>query len=614
MLDRSTPSPGQKRARLREIERRLRHAVEPASLRWLGLALVIVTLGGGAASLAPLALKAVVDRLAGPQATGTSLGALAGLVGLYVAALLFQRLCEQIQAYAYARGEQRLVRRFGLLAYTHMLILPASFHQDHKSGGLAQSLAQGLLGLRLILTHAALTVAPVVVQIVVAGVVLGSVFGPSMGLVLLAALLAYCAVFTWGVFRLHGAVKGVSSAQIDVGGATADGLMNVEAIKAYTAERRFARRYDALLAATEDQWRVFLRLRLQNGLAVALVFAAAVAGVHLIAGRQVADGAMTIGAFVLVNTYLLQLVRPLETLGFAIRDIGQGLAYLDTIGAILDETPEPGSELPEARSAKPPPLPAELVFEDVDFGFGDRDTLQAISFRAAPGALIGIVGPSGAGKSSLLRLVLRFNEPTRGRVLFDGQPLGELPLRSLREQIALVSQDTILFNDTIGANIALAAEDADEDAITQAAARARLSEFLADLPDGLNTLVGERGLKLSGGERQRVSIARAALKNARLVILDEPTAALDPATERAIWQAMSGLSQGATTLVVTHRLSTVAEADEILVLERGRIVERGKHVELLALGGLYARLWRTQASGAFRSAATFDDDALASSF
>ncbi len=613
MLDRTSPQTGHRRARLREIERRLRHAVEPEALRWLGLALVIVTLGGGAASLAPLALKAVVDRLAGPSAAGISLGALAGLVGLYVAALLFQRLCEQVQAYAYARGEQRLVRRFGLLAYTHMLILPVRFHQDHKSGGLAQSLAQGLLGLRLILTHAALTVAPVIIQIVVAGVVLGSVFGSTMGLVLLVALIAYCGVFTWGVFRLHGAVKSVSSAQIDVGGATADGLMNVEAIKAYTAERRFAQRYDALLAATEDQWRVFLRLRLQNGLAVALVFALAVGGVHLIAGRQVAEGAMTIGAFVLVNTYLLQLVRPLEMLGFAIRDIGQGLAYLDTIGAILQETPEAEGEDPQDRDAKPPPRPAELVFEDVHFGFGERDTLQGISFRAPPGSLIGIVGPSGAGKSSLLRLILRFNEPTRGRVLFDGQPLSDLPLRALREQIALVGQDTILFNDTIAANIALAAEDADETAIAEAAARARLSDFLAELPGGLDTLVGERGLKLSGGERQRVSIARAALKNARLVILDEPTAALDPATERAIWQAMAGLSQGATTLVVTHRLSTVAEADEILVLDHGQIVERGRHAELLALDGLYAQLWRTQASGDFRTT-PFDDDALAASF
>lgn len=614
MTVRRRPPRSPSRARLKEVARRVAHGLDRAAWVWLGLAMVVVSIGGLAASLAPLALKVLIDRLTVGNATRLGNASLAGLVGLYVAALLFQRVCEQLQAFAYSRGEQRLVRRFGGEAYAHMLTLPLGFHLDNKSGALAQALSEGILGLRLILTHVALTIAPVIVQVVVAGAVLGAVFGPQMGLVLLTALLAYCGIFTWGVFRLHGAVRGISAAQIDVGGATADGLLNVEAIKAYTAERTFARRYDQLLEATEGQWRVFLRRRLENGLAVAVVFGLAVGAVLMLAGGQVAAGHLTLGAFVLVNTYLLQLVRPLEALGFAVRDIGQGLAYLSKISEILAEKGEAIDALPyPAATAIVSAEPAELVFEDVSFAYGPRQTLSNISFRAKPGQQIGIVGPTGSGKSSLVRLAMRFWEPTTGRILLDGQSVTEISLAALRGQIALVSQDTILFNDTISANIGLAAAGADEAAIAAAAARARLSELLADLPDGLSTLVGERGLKLSGGEKQRVSIARAALKQARLVIFDEATAALDPATERAVWEAMAGLAHGATTLVVTHRLSTVAAADEILVIERGRIVERGRHGALLAAGGLYARLWRDQSAGAVRAAQLEDQASLSTS-
>jgi ATP-binding cassette subfamily B protein len=236
-----------------------------------------------------------------------------------------------------------------------------------------------------------------------------------------------------------------------------------------------------------------------------------------------------------------------------------------------------------------------LAFDQVSFSFASgRPALRDVSFRAAPGEVIGVVGPSGAGKSSLVRLALRFYEPACGEVRLDGKPSAAWPLEAWRRQIALVSQDTILFNDTIAANIAFAREGADDLAITQAASIALLDPLMARLPEGLQTRVGERGLKLSGGEKQRVSIARAALKQARLVIFDEATAALDPGTEKAVWQAMRTLAARATTLVITHRLAMVAAADRILVLDQGRIVERGPHRDLLALKGLYWRLWRAQ--------------------
>jgi ATP-binding cassette subfamily B protein len=549
-----------------------------------------VTLGGLAATLGPLALAKLVDVLGAGSARSAEAP---GLMAAYVAALLLQRLFEQIQAYAYGRGEQRLLRRLSAQTYEHMLRLPMAFHVETRSGGLVQTLADGAMGLRLVLFHLVMTVAPVVVQLTAAGVVIVGVFDMGTGLVLVGALVAYTAVFAWGVARQAGPSKAVAAAQVESGGLAADGLMNVEAIKTFTAEQPFARRYDAALATRETQARLFLTRRLTNGLAVAVVFGVALSLALGIAMGGVHDGRVTVGGFVLLNAYVLQLVRPLEMLGFAARDIGQGLAYLGHLLDVLRRPTEASGPWPPipARAARGP---AALSFQAVSFAFTpERPTLTNVTFRVAAGSKVGIVGPSGAGKSSLLRLILRLYEPQSGRILLDGEPIGELPLAELRAQIAVVSQDTILFNDTIAENIRLAAA-ADLVEVEAAAVAARLDELLSNLPEGLHTPVGERGLKLSGGEKQRVSIARAALKRARLVLFDEATAALDPGTERAVWSAMTELSQGATTIIVTHRLSTVVNADQILVLERGQIVQRGRHSTLLAEDGAYARLWRAQ--------------------
>ncbi|WP_157801188.1 ABC transporter ATP-binding protein [Sphingobium sp. LB126] len=582
------------RAPLRFVFKKIVAVSDRAVMLWIVLTVVLVVAGGLVASLAPLALKGLIDRLSVPAIVPASALTIVMPVALYVGALALQRLFEQAQTYLYARAEQRMVRTFSADAYAHILALPLSVHLERRSGAFAQALSQGVLGLRLVAMHFVLTIAPVIVQLVVAGVVLATVLDGTLGMLLFGGLVTYCVVFAIGVARLTAPIDRVSSAQVDAGGLVSDGLMNVEAIKAYTAERRFASRYDAMLGATEQGWSQFAWRRLENGIAVAIVFGISFGAILWFAGSDMASGRMTIGAFVLINAYVLQLVRPVEMLGFAIRDIGQGLSYLKEIASILAAAPE---QSPSAGSdTSPERRPAELRFEDVAFGYGDRKTIDGVTFTATPGATIGIVGPSGAGKSSLMRLALRFYDPWSGTILLNGVPLGSIPLETLRQQIALVSQDTILFHDTIAANIRFAVDQAEDEEVAAAAGRAHLSALLADLPEGLDTLVGERGLKLSGGEKQRVSIARAVLKQAQFVILDEATAALDPATERAVWTAMRGLSQGTTTLVVTHRLSAVVGADQILVLDRGRIVERGTHRELLDLGGLYAKLWRSQAT------------------
>ena len=566
----------------------IQRAGEPVVWRWLSLAMALVVLGGFAAGLGPLALKSLVDGLA--RRVDGSTTAAAG--ALYIGALVAQRLCEQAQTYAYGLGEQRMVRRLSGQAFAHLLRLPLDFLLDARSGAVAQTLAQGVMGLRIICTHLVLTLTPVLIQLAVAVWVLTQAFGSAAALLFLVAVIAYGLVFAWSALRMDGSLRGLTAAQIETGALTSDAMMNAEAIKAFTAEDRFSRRYDVALAATEAHWRTYLGRRLESGFLVALVFGVMIAAAVALAARRVESGTFSLGGFVLVTTYLLQVVRPLELAGFAARDIGQGAAYLEALLAALRQAPEPSGV---AGQNTPPPGPARLTFENVSFAFRPgRPILRNVTFEAAPGSLVAVVGPSGAGKSSLLRLVLRFYDPTHGRVLLDGVALATWPLAILRGQLALVSQDTILLNDTIAENIGLAVDAPAEAAVLRAASVACLSDLLRASPEGLQTRVGERGLKLSGGEKQRVAIARAVLRQARLVICDEATAALDSETEQAVIDALSNIARTATILIVTHRLASVTHADQILVFEQGEIVERGRHEDLLARDGLYARLWRTQ--------------------
>lgn len=395
-----------------------------------------------------------------------------------------------------------------------------------------------------------------------------------------------------GVRAMAAPAGAASSAAVEAGGVLSEGLLNLETVKAFGGEHTLARRYDTALGKAEQAWRQLYRKKAGGGVVLATIVTLALTGSLLLAAREVQTGRMSVGDFVLVNTYLLQLIRPLETLGYAVRDIAQGLRFIERMLEFLQIKPEVVT--PFVTRGRPRSAPA-VRFETVTFTYQpDRAALRDVSFSIPAGSRIALVGTSGAGKSTVARLLLRFFEPDAGRILLDGRPIRTLALSELRSEMALVPQETVLLDDTIAANIAFARPTATQDEIEDAARRACIHEVIASLPDGYATIVGERGLKLSGGEKQRIAIARAALARPRLWILDEATSSLDAYTERQILKDLPRLTEGATCLLISHRLPLAALADTVLVFRSGRIIERGRHHELLARAGPYAALWLAQ--------------------
>jgi ATP-binding cassette subfamily B protein len=492
----------------------------------------------------------------------------------------------------FVRVAKRAIRRVALQVFRHLHSLSLRFHVERQTGGVSRDIERGTRGISTLLSYMLFAIIPVVLEFSLVAVVLLGKFDWRFAAITFAAVAVYIA-FTVSVTEWRMDIRRRAN-ELDSQANTRaiDSLLNYETVKYFNNEEFEVRRYDEQLRQYESaEVRNEASLGLLN-IGQSLIIAVAVTLLMVLASQGVVDRSLTLGDLVLVNGLLIQLYIPLNFLGMVYREIKQALTDMDKMFRLLAENREvadrPGA--PDLRLEG-----GHVRFEQVEFAYEPRRRiLHGVGFDIPAGHTVAVVGPSGSGKSTLARLLYRFYDVQGGRITIDGQDVREITQQSLRAAIAIVPQDTVLFNDSVFYNIAYGRPDAAREEVIEAARAAHIHDFIASLPDGYDTQVGERGLKLSGGEKQRVAIARAILKRPRILIFDEATSALDSKSEKAIQEELARIAAERTTLVIAHRLSTVVDADEILVMERGRIVERGTHRSLLAANGTYAQMWALQ--------------------
>ena len=553
-------------------------------------AVILVLAGKGAVLLMPFAYKAVVDRMSSHTAP---FGVVAGLVAGYATARFAGVLSDNLRNALFEKVGQNAARRLAGQVFRHIHDLSLRFHLERRTGSLSKIVERGTKSIDMMLYFLLFNIGPTLIELTAACIIFFVKFGAGLVAATLAMMAIYI-VFTRRVTewraQLQRHMNEVDNRAI---GRAVDSLLNYETVKYFGAEELEAKRYDEAIGA-------FANATVRNEVSLAwlnigqaLITNLMMAGAMIFTVWGWSRGRFTPGDVVFINTMLLQLFRPLDMLGWVYRSIRQGLIDMEAMWNLLD-TP---SEVVDAPGAMPLRIADGAVrFENVHFAYEDgREILQGLDLDIPAGTSLAIVGPSGAGKSTIARLLYRFYDPTAGRILIDGQDVAEVTQSSLRAAIGIVPQDTVLFNDTIGYNIGYGRNGATDAEIRAAAAGAAIDHFIAVLPEGYESMVGERGLKLSGGEKQRVAIARTLLKNPPILVLDEATSALDSRTEQAIQQTLDRIAETRTTIMIAHRLSTIVNADQIAVLDHGRVVERGTHDQLLARGALYAELWARQA-------------------
>ncbi len=548
----------------------------------------------------PIIYKAVIDwftnSASGEASTSLTPATLTAIAILLIIAYGVGRLMmvgfAQIRDVLFTKVGQNAVRQLAKRTFEHLHQLSLRFHLERRTGGLSRVIERGVRAIELIIRMGVLNTIPTGIELAFVAGLLVYYFG----WIFLAVVFVTVFFYIWFTVKASdwriAIRRELNDSDTEANTKAVDSLLNYETVKYFSNEGLELRRFDSSMARYEQAAiKTYYSLGLLN-FGQAAIFTTGLTLCMLLAGQGVVRGELTLGDFVMVNALLIQLYQPLNFMGMVYREIKQGLVDLENMFALIEQQPEiedkPGAEPLEVREGN-------IRFENVSFCYEpERRILEDVSFEVPEGHMVALVGPSGAGKSTISRILFRFYDVASGRVLIDGQNISDVTQASLRAAIGMVPQDTVLFNDTIAYNIRYGRPDATDEEVREAAKLAQIDDFIRLLPQGYETLVGERGLKLSGGEKQRVAIARTLLKAPPILMLDEATSALDSHTEKEIQDALDKATENRTTLVIAHRLSTIVHADTIIVFDQGRIVERGTHMELIELGGLYASMWARQ--------------------